>query len=115
MPEEVNTKEEYEQYLKDIGVYKVHPRRLFAIYKKGENWKEVSKSYENLFALGGQEIMIRAGELLHEFFNHKSDANKYLDADEQDDLEREFGEWCAKNSILAFELLILLISENKAT
>lgn len=30
---------------------------------------------------------------LHDFFNHKSDANKYLTADQQDDLVKEFGEW----------------------
>lgn len=31
--------------------------------------------------------------ILHSFFNHKSDANKYLDATEQDDLEADFGNW----------------------
>jgi len=33
------------------------------------------------------------GELLTSFFNHKSDANKYLEASEQEDLENDFGEW----------------------
>ena len=28
--------------------------------------------------------------VLHEFFNHKSDANKYLDAIHQEELEKEF-------------------------
>lgn len=31
--------------------------------------------------------------LLHEFFNSKSDANKYLEASEQEDLEKSFQEW----------------------
>lgn len=31
--------------------------------------------------------------LLHEFFNHKSDANKYLDATQQEDLEKDFEKW----------------------
>ena len=35
-------------------------------------------------------------KLLNQFFNHKSDANKYLMADEQEDLEKEFGEWYFK-------------------
>lgn len=32
-------------------------------------------------------------ELLHEFFNRKSDANKYLTAEQQEDLEKDFAEW----------------------
>lgn len=31
--------------------------------------------------------------LLSEFFGHKSDANKYLDADEQEDLQTDFHDW----------------------
>ena len=31
--------------------------------------------------------------ILHEFFNHKSDANKYLNAEQQEDLENDFYEW----------------------
>ena len=34
--------------------------------------------------------------LLHEFFNHKSDANKYLTANQQEDLENDFYEWINK-------------------
>ena len=34
------------------------------------------------------------GGLLHDFFNHKSDANKYLDATEQEDVESDFSEYC---------------------
>jgi len=34
--------------------------------------------------------------ILNQFFNNKSDANKYLLAEEQEDLEKEFGEWCQK-------------------
>ena len=95
MPDGINTKEEHEQYLKDIGYYKqTNPKDLFKVYKNGEFWDLVDKKHENLFAIGGQAIMIRAGELLNQFFNHKSDANKYLEAKEQDDLVTEFGEWC---------------------
>ena len=75
------------------------PRELFKDYKKTENWKQINKSHENLFAIGGQAIMVRGEQLLHDFFNHKSAANKYLMADEQEDLEKEFGEWCANNFI----------------
>lgn len=32
--------------------------------------------------------------LLHEFFNSKSDANKYLSAEQQEDMESEFKKWC---------------------
>ena len=35
------------------------------------------------------EIIFNSKNLLHEFFNHKSDANKYLDATQQEDLEKE--------------------------
>lgn len=31
--------------------------------------------------------------ILNEFFNHKSDANKYLTAEEQEDLENNFHDW----------------------
>lgn len=31
--------------------------------------------------------------LLHEFFNHKSDANKYLTSEQQEDLETDFSDW----------------------
>jgi hypothetical protein len=30
---------------------------------------------------------------LHDFFNHKSDANKYLTASQQEDLEKDFESW----------------------
>lgn len=58
MPDEVNSMEDYQEYLKVIGF-----------------------------------------NLLHEFFNHKSDANKYLDVTEQEDLEKEFGEWYFQNTL----------------
>ena len=32
-------------------------------------------------------------DLLHEFFNSKSDANKYLNAEQQEDVENEFSEY----------------------
>lgn len=37
-------------------------------------------------------------DVLHEFFNSKSDANKYLDASQQDNLESDFKEYIANNS-----------------
>ena len=35
-------------------------------------------------------------KLLHEFFNHKSDANKYLPAEQQEELESEFQIYLSK-------------------
>lgn len=98
MPDNINSKEEHDEYLKTIGVKIKTPRELFQDYKQGENWDQVDKSHKNLFTIGGQAIMIRAALLLNSFFNHKSDANKYLTAEQQEDLEKEFGEWCADNS-----------------
>lgn len=41
--------------------------------------------------------------ILHEFFNYKSDANKYLNAEQQEDLENDFYEWVKNNgSVLSF-------------
>lgn len=40
----------------------------------------------------------RMPNLLHEYFNHKSDANKYLFAEQQEDLEKEFEEWVKNNN-----------------
>lgn len=31
--------------------------------------------------------------VLHEFFNSRSDANKYLTASQQEELEKDFEEW----------------------
>jgi hypothetical protein len=67
---------------------------LWSIYKNTEHWKEVNKTHENLFRLGVESVMLRGTELLNQFFSHKSDANKYLMADEQEDLMKEFGVWC---------------------
>lgn len=36
--------------------------------------------------------------LLQEFFNSKSDANRYLEASEQERLEKEFQEWYEEKS-----------------
>lgn len=33
------------------------------------------------------------GNLLNKFFNHKSDANKYLMAEQQEDMENDFMDW----------------------
>ncbi len=35
-------------------------------------------------------------DVLHNFFNRKSDSNKYLSAEQQEDLEREFKEYLSK-------------------
>jgi len=73
------------------------PLELFKLYKSDSNWEGVNKSHENLFVIGAEAVMIRGGDLLHDFFNHKSDANKFLDASQQENLEKEFGEWCQIN------------------
>lgn len=70
-----------------------NPRELFEIYKRGENWSNVDKSHKNLFVLGAEAVMLRGADMLHEFFNYRSDANKYLEATQQEDLENEFGDW----------------------
>ena len=67
---------------------------LWNVYKNTEHWHAVNKTHENLFRLGVESVMLRGGELLSQFFNHRSDANKYLMADEQEDLMKEFGTWC---------------------
>lgn len=43
--------------------------------------------------------------LLHEFFNSKSDANKYLSATQQEELEQEFQNWIDFKSI-SFEFCV---------
>lgn len=54
--------------------------RLQEVYHADfENWKESIK--EN------------SVNLLHEFFNSKSDANKYLESEQQEDLENDFNIW----------------------
>jgi len=53
---------------------------------KSEVWSRMQLDYAN-------EI----GETLHKFFNSKSDANKYLMAEQQEDLETEFMIWCENN------------------
>ena len=73
------------------------PRDLFKDYKKTDVFKDLSKDYENLFILGAQAIMFRGTELLNSFFNSKSDVNKYLTAEQQEELEKQFGEWCIDN------------------
>jgi len=70
-------------------------KELFNVYKTTDSWDIVDKSHENLFIIGAQSILYRGGELLNDFFNHKSDANKYLTAEQQEDLENEFSEYCA--------------------
>lgn len=75
---------------------KLSSENLWDIYHNGENWPNINKSHENLFRIGVESVMMRGEGLLNQFFNHKSDANKYLMADEQEDLMKEFGEWCQK-------------------
>jgi len=69
-------------------------KNIWKMYRKTSHWKDVNKSHENLFRLGVESIMIRGEQLLNAFFSHKSDANKYLMCEEQEDLMKEFGEWC---------------------
>ena len=69
---------------------------LWKTYRNTKSWVNVNKSHENLFRLGVESVMFRGTELLNQFFSHKSDANKYLMAEEQEDLMKEFGEWCIK-------------------
>lgn len=69
-------------------------KNLWDIYHKTPHWDQVNKSHENLFRLGVESVMLRGEGLLNAFFNHKSDANKYLMCEEQEDLIKEFGEWC---------------------
>lgn len=37
--------------------------------------------------------------ILHNFFNSKSDANKYLTASQQEELEKDFDEWVSLNAL----------------
>jgi hypothetical protein len=67
---------------------------LWNVYRNTAHWGEVHKTHENLFRLGVEAVMFRGTELLNQFFSHKSDANKYLMAEEQEDLMKEFGKWC---------------------
>jgi len=69
------------------------PKELFKSHKEGAAWPMVFKDHENLFVIGCESILYR--NLLNEFFNSKSDANKYLSAEQQEDLETEFSKWCA--------------------
>lgn len=72
-------------------------RELFKKYQGGDNWSRVDKSHENLFAIGAESVLLRAGDLLNLFFNSKSDANKYLTAEQQEELEKDFNHWCQMN------------------
>jgi len=43
--------------------------------------------------------------ILHEFFNHKSDANKYLTAEQQEDLEADFYDFInSYNNLKTFKI-----------
>lgn len=54
--------------------------RLREVYHADfENWKDSIKESPS--------------NLLHEFFNSRSDANKYLEASKQEDLEKDFDVW----------------------
>lgn len=58
-------------------------------YGSPEWWDGVS-SIANTAIVKADEIIYNSKDLLHEFFNHRSDANKYLTAEQQEDLEKEF-------------------------
>jgi hypothetical protein len=76
-----------------------YAENLYKTYKTAGALNEVQKSNENMFVLGAGAVLARSTELLHEFFNHKSDANKYLTAEQQEDLEKDFGNWCVNNKL----------------
>ena len=72
-------------------------RKLFKSYKKGENWPNVNKSHENLFIIGGQAVLFRVDQLLKEFFDSKiNDEWQLLQDDQQEQLIKEFSEFCTK-------------------
>lgn len=54
--------------------------------------------------------------VLSEFFNSKSDANKHLEASEQEALEKDFQEWFdnkCKDASFAAQFLIRYLAEEK--
>lgn len=67
--------------------------QLYSAYSKQPEWAFVDKGEENIFLMGAEAVLLRVDTLLNEFFNHKSDANKYLEASQQEELEKEFVEW----------------------
>lgn len=73
---------------------KISVKNLWRAYSSTKEWNNVNKSHENIFRIGVESVMLRGAELLNQFFNHRSDANKYLMAEEQEDLMKEFGVWC---------------------
>ena len=75
---------------------KLTSKNLWEGYHNTESWSGVCKTHENLFRLGVESVMFRGGNLLNQFFSHKSDANKYLTADGKEELIKEFDEWCQK-------------------
>jgi len=72
---------------------RITPKSLWDAYSKTPDWKDVNKTHENLFRLGAEAVILRADMLLVEFINHKSDANKWLIADDDEELIRDFMEY----------------------
>ena len=68
------------------------PDKIFDAIKEGENSKRLIRRQivENIRCNYTEEL----GELLHEFFDHESDANEYLTAEKQEKLEDDFARWC---------------------
>ncbi len=57
------------------------------------------QAYQYGFYDGYQYLMASASTLLTDFFNSRSDANKFLLAEEQEDLIKEFDEYCKTNEV----------------
>jgi hypothetical protein len=84
---------------------------LWDVYSTKPEWKEIIKTHENIFRMGVDAVLLRAGKLLSQFFNHKSDANRWLVADDDVELIDDFQEYC--NSIYMSEWLRNQITEKK--
>ncbi len=56
--------------------------------------QSMQDAYGDLTVSISMESPTDCGKLLSDFFNHKSDNNKYLTATEQEDIESEFQKYC---------------------
>lgn len=64
-----------------------------ACYKTEKDNSSINKLSDYQYALCEVDHKIVSLDVLHEFFNSKSDANKYLSAEQQEDLENEFHDY----------------------
>jgi hypothetical protein len=85
--------------IKGVDLFKNSTGFIDRAFKHKEKTGEMPDWYEGVVticnnAITEANIFIGAvPDLLHRFFNSRSDANKYLTAQEQEDLESEFSEW----------------------